>query len=302
MQFALRASHNSQYRVCNMPNQLIQDPKKLKTEANKQRTPSHALKRNLSIIAKDKFLSAWWYRGGMWWKKCLLCLLVGGLLSLFLLYEKLAGAFQLSHAYFTAGAWLFFAVMVWWSEGRRRVSGWIGWDVVTRRGAGWLVWAIVSGIVAGLLAMYVVWAYALTSEPNVANTGITPAVLAFSVPVVSAMLSGLAISAANYSRIASEHRTEMLRVAQKFVVATVLLIVFVVTFSFLLLVEKRFGQIDPNRLAWGQAEVSGGIFFWLSALSLCLGSFLFVLGVGELVSALVTLRGDGSRTGDPSVR
>ena len=74
--------------------------------------------------------------------------------------------------------------------------------------------------------------------------------LAFSLPVVSAVLSGVAISGANYTRIEAEHRLEMLRVAHKLVLATSFFILFVLAYFFLTVFTKAVGQVNPNSLAW----------------------------------------------------
>jgi hypothetical protein len=100
----------------------------------------------------------------------------------------------------------------------------------------------------------------------------------------------LAIAGANYTRRETERRLEMLRVAHKFVLATSFFILFVLAYFFLTVFTETIGQVNPNSLAWGKQEVYGGVLFWLSGISLFIGPFLFVLGSGELLSALVKLR------------
>jgi hypothetical protein len=248
-------------------------------------------------MGRENFLSTLGYRivgrrrqwVMAWWGKLLICLLLGGLLFLCtLLLAKHDKTFQPASAYLVFGAWLFFSVAwIWWNAIGRRVTGWLGMDMDAIPGNGWIVWVIISMVGSLFIPLYVLMTYA---GPDSTVVTAAPAVVGFSIPIVGTMLAALAITAANYPKIAREHRAELLRVAQKFVVATVSFILFVIVFSFLLAFQKQFGVVDPNEFAFGAKDIYGGVLFWMSALSLFLGSGLFILGAGELVSVLVKLR------------
>jgi hypothetical protein len=232
---------------------------------------------------------------GTWWVKCLLCLSAAGLFFLNILYDRHEGTYQPAEAYLSVAAWLFIMVaLIWWDKVGRRVIGWLGVEEM-RPGLGWIIWVIIVVIGGLVLSIYIMSTYTGSNREVVTTV---PAVVGFSVPIVSAMLAALTITAANYSQLAREQRAEVLRVAQKLVVATVSFVLFVVVFSLLSVFEKKYGTVDPNKLAWGINEVNGGVLYWLSGLSLFLGSGLFVLGTGELVDVLAKVR----RVGDRSLR
>ncbi len=252
-------------------------------------------------MGRTNFLSAlgypivaqrhWWVR--TWWGKCLVSLIAGGLFILNILYDKHKGTFQLSEVYFSFAVWLFLLVaLIWWDKVGRRIIGWLGLDEM-RPGFGWIIWVIIVLIGGLVLSIYVMSRYA---GPNAEIVTAAPEVVGFSLPIVSAMLAALTVTAANYSHLARERRAEVLRIAQKLVVATVSFVLFVVVFFSLSVYEKKFGAIDPNKLAWGVNAIYGGTLFWLSGISLFLGSWLFILGTGELIDVLAKLRGVNSQS------
>lgn len=113
-----------------------------------------------------------------------------------------------------------------------------------------------------------------------------PPVIEFSPIVVAPILGGLVLTAAGSRRIRRRARIELISVAQKLIVATVLLIVFVSLFFTVDLI----GGIDLNSIKWSFPNVLRWFCFWGSAWTFYTGAYLFLLGITDLVFALRHLR------------
>jgi len=114
---------------------------------------------------------------------------------------------------------------------------------------------------------------------------VTP-VMDFSLIAIAPILGGLMLTAAGSKRIRRVVRLELISVAQKLIVATVLLIVFTALFFTLDLV----GDIDPKSLEWSSMGFIRWAFFWGNVWSFYPGVYLFLLGVSDLVFTLRHLR------------
>lgn len=115
-----------------------------------------------------------------------------------------------------------------------------------------------------------------------------PAVAQFSIVAVAPTLGGLVLTAASALE-KSDKRLQLIRVSQKFIVATVLFIIFVPS---LLIVDLLHGinitsftfsnLHDP--VAWAR-----GIYFWLAVPCFYGGTALFLWGLRDLVYVLMGL-------------
>lgn len=124
--------------------------------------------------------------------------------------------------------------------------------------------------------------YVLLSGVQKFSTPVTD----FSLIVVAPTLGGLVLTAAGNKRIRRITRIELISVAQKLIVAAVLLIVFTsLRFSIDLI-----GGIDLNTIDWSIVNVIRWTFFWGAVLSFYLGISLFLVGIFDLVFALRHLR------------
>jgi hypothetical protein len=225
--------------------------------------------------------------------KVLLCIFTCVILALLLLMEYFFGSypwnFQVSHVYGVAALCVFFFAFVWFRDFRVSILSWLGIDGSS---SDWK-WLFPDIALALVLAVYVLFEYTIrggnSNEP-------TPTILAFSIPVVSATLTGVAVSSSNNTRLSSNNSVEFLRVAHKLAIATIMFVFFVVAFSFLLVFEKVNGNVDPNKLAWGQKAITGGVLFWGSGISLVLGSSLFTNGIRELLLSWIKMRSRDDNT------
>jgi TRAP-type C4-dicarboxylate transport system permease small subunit len=113
-----------------------------------------------------------------------------------------------------------------------------------------------------------------------------PPELQFSIIPVAAVLGGLVIAGANYSKIELEQRAELLRVAQKLIVATISFIFFVMLFYFV-----NIGtDLQPNQLPTSSLDLVRLIFFYLATFIFFFGTTLFVLGIIDLALGLKNLK------------
>lgn len=126
----------------------------------------------------------------------------------------------------------------------------------------------------------------------------TPAVAQFSIVAVAPTLGGLVLAAASALE-KSDKRLQLIRVSQKFIVATVLFIIFVPS---LLIVDLLHGinitSFTFSNLRDGQAWARG-IYFWLAVPCFYGGTALFLWGLRDLVYALMDL---GTASGRPRRR
>jgi hypothetical protein len=190
---------------------------------------------------------------------------------LFLDYERQTGTFQETHQIFLIIVFSLAVVFV-------LSKGWWQWliDLVGLEGeftTSMLIKIELSTFGAALISMYL-----LLSGQN--NT--VPSVLQFSIIPISATLGGLVISGANYSKLNGK-RTELLKVAQKLIVATI-------AFIFFTAILFLAGDVKPNVTPSTQIEWTKYVFFWLSAFLFYVGTTLFVIGIVDLAISLKNLK------------
>jgi hypothetical protein len=115
----------------------------------------------------------------------------------------------------------------------------------------------------------------------------TPPVLQFEIIIVSSALGGLVLAAATIPKARDTGYDELLSIAQKLIVATIL---FVLSACFLFLVDFA-GEFSPNAVELTSIKwwVSN-ICFWLTVLCYFPGVALFSLGIIDLVTALTHMR------------
>jgi uncharacterized membrane protein len=109
------------------------------------------------------------------------------------------------------------------------------------------------------------------------NESLSP-VIEFSLLAVAPTLGGLVLTAAGNRRLSRRAHIELISVAQKLILATVLLIAFASLFFTANLSESA----DIEFLYWAS--------FWGSVWTFYPGAFLFLLGISDLVFALRHLR------------
>lgn len=164
--------------------------------------------KDLYSLSRKRFLSALGYHKEekkrrfveTLWGRLLLWLVVGVLLVL--CGTAINKSFQFSSAYFVCASWLILLPFFLWNSGRKTLLFWTGLDG-PRASFGYQIWLLVVAIGAGLLSIYIFWPYLGTLPVN-GSTLNASSVLGFSLPIVSATLSGLAIAGANYTRIKQE--------------------------------------------------------------------------------------------------
>lgn len=207
-------------------------------------------------------------------KRFFISLVTALLFGLFLLYDWWAGNFQMSHAVLFGIIFILFVlflcvnkIRVYWA----RITEFMGLETI---GA----FRLIVGIFGGLLLSI----YLLLSN----SIAVIPPVLQFSIIPVTAILGGLVIAGANYSHITPEGRSELLKVAQNLIVATIVFIFFTVAFFL-----SNIGEsIDPNQIPATQLEWMKFAFFWIAILLFVSGTFLFVVGIISLAVGLSNLK------------
>ena len=124
--------------------------------------------------------------------------------------------------------------------------------------------------------------YILRGQPGVATTPISQ----FSVIAIASTLGGLILAAA----ARSQWRLEFVRVAQKFILSTVLFIVFIPS---IFMVDGMLDGIDINSLEWMSPKAwIRTMYFLLAASCFFIGILLFLAGLVDLMFALSRLHGD----------
>jgi hypothetical protein len=119
------------------------------------------------------------------------------------------------------------------------------------------------------------------------NAQITiPPVLQFNIIIVSSTLGGLVLAAATIPRVRNDAYRELLSVAQKLIVATIL---FVLATALLFLVEL-LGGIEANSFEWTTRGLFRAVFFWATVICFFPGIILFSLGVIDLILVLSRMR------------
>jgi hypothetical protein len=125
--------------------------------------------------------------------------------------------------------------------------------------------------------------YILLGDAQIA----VPSTLQFNIIIVSSTLGGLVLAAATISRGKRAKRRELISVAQKLIMATLLFIFF----TGLIFIVELIGGIDPDSFEFtNPVNWFRGVCFW-SALASCYGGLsLFSLGIIDLVIALTRMR------------
>lgn len=207
-------------------------------------------------------------------KRIFFSLIIALLFGLVLVYEWRLGSLEISHVYLMAI--IYILAMLFWHVGKLRE--WWRWivDFAGLEKSG--IFQLWTGLFGGLLISI----YLLLSGKN----DVIPPVLQFSIVPVTATLGGLVIAGANYSKISPERRSELLRVAQSLIVATISLIFFAVLFYF----ADIGGSVNPNNLPSTQLEWIKLVFFWLAVVCFFSGTSLFVVGIINLAVGLKNLK------------
>lgn len=207
-------------------------------------------------------------------KRFLLSLVTALLLGLVLLYECWAGNYEVSHG--VLFGLVFIIGMLFLHVNRMRVRG----EEITK-----FMGLEKSGafrLMAGLLGGFFLSIYLLLSD----SIAVIPPVLQFSIIPITAVLGGLVIAGANYAHITAEQRSELLRVAQNLIVATIAFIFFTV-----ILFAANIGEsIDPNKIPTTQLEWIKFVLYWSALLSFFSGTCLFVIGIINLSIGLNNLK------------
>lgn len=105
----------------------------------------------------------------------------------------------------------------------------------------------------------------------------------FSVLAIAPVLGGLVLAAASIIKT-SQKRSNLIRVAQKFISATILFIIFIP----LMYMLSLLGDIDVNSFQWNDISAwFRGIYFWLAVPCFFIGEVLFLFGITDLILVLV---------------
>jgi hypothetical protein len=140
------------------------------------------------------------------------------------------------------------------------------------------------GLVGVLVCVYSVYSVSEQGSLNAPGLG------DFSVIVTAFALGALMITAANNNTISDTTRENVLRSAQKLIIAGIMLGLFVVFFMFFDIIFKSLGGIDPSTLDFSPDGWKRGVSFWLTELSLVIGGLLFAAGIVEVVFVLREIR------------
>lgn len=207
-------------------------------------------------------------------KRFLLSLITALLFGLLLLYDWYADNFKVSHAVLVGLIFILGMLVVhvnkirdWW----RRAIEFVGLETTG------VLRLQISVFGALLLSIYLLLSDAVA---------VIPTVLQFSIIPITAVLGGLVIAGANYSKITPESRSELLNVAQNLIVATIAFIFFAVVF-FAANIGSKF---DPNQIPTTQLEWIKLVLYWFALLSFLLGTVLFVIGIINLAIGLNKLK------------
>jgi hypothetical protein len=117
----------------------------------------------------------------------------------------------------------------------------------------------------------------------VLSSGVTesvPPVIQFSLLAIAPTLGGLVLTAA--TRLHKKERVELVSVAKKLIVATVLLIAFA-SLSF---TSDLTGGANPSALDWSATGFFRWFLLWGSVWTFYLGIYLFLQGISDLVISL----------------
>jgi len=213
------------------------------------------------------------------WAKILIAIL---LIIFLVVFDWISeGHFELSNLTLILGFVTFFILLYALPSFRRWILNIIGEDDNSIKERSWR-------FLVALVISFIFFFYILSGDTQVA----VPSTLQFNIIIVSATLGGLVLAAGAISRGKRARRRELLSVAQKLIMATLLFVFFTALFF----IVELIGGIDPdsfeltNSLNWFR-----GACFWSGFASLFAGGILFSLGIIDLVIVLTRMRQDLTR-------
>jgi hypothetical protein len=232
------------------------------------------------VIAGIAFILTivFWYwekkrkRNNKIWRQILSLVMIALYFILLLDYERKSGTFQESHEIFLIIVFILTTVFSlfqdWW---------WWFRDLVGMEGE--FTSSVLARLQICMLGAALISLYLLLSGQN----NVVPPVLQFSIIPITATLGGLVVAGANYSKINLERRIELLKVAQKLIVATI-------AFIFFASIYFLAGDVKPNVTPLTQFEWIKYILFWLATFLFYSGTTLFVIGIIDLAIGLKALK------------
>lgn len=217
-------------------------------------------------------------------RNVLISLIAFGLLTLYIVLKTRDYTLQIT---FVSLIYVFIFLPLCFRTSRNRILSIIGIENYS-----FAKTAIISISIVLLLIPFTL--YVLTSIPNSPikpETTFNPYYLIpdsfrFYLIIISATLGGLVLTASNNSKLDITTRRDFVNVSKKFIVATILLILFVV----FLYNSNIFGNIDPTRFE-EHITVQGAyiaVMFWVSVLCFYIGVVLFLTGIIEFIISLST--------------
>jgi hypothetical protein len=184
--------------------------------------------------------------------------------------------FEPSLLFYTIGFAIFFIFLFALPSFRRWILNIIGEDDNSIKERQWR-------FLVALVILFILFFYILLGDAQVA----VPSTFQFNIIIVSSTLGGLVLAAATISRGKRAKRRELLAVAQKLIMATLLFVFFTALFF----IVELIGGIDPDSfeitslLNWFR-----GTCYWSAFVSIFAGGILFSLGIIDLVIALTRMR------------
>jgi hypothetical protein len=148
---------------------------------------------------------------------------------------------------------------------------------------------LISRLLLGLILMLLFLAFTIYFLVGDEQYKTIPTVAQFSIVAVAPTLGGLILAAAAALKESDSRRLQLIRISQKFIVATVLFIIFVPS---LVMVNVLHG-INVTSFSFSNLRDSTawarGIYFWLAVPCFYSGLVLFLWGLRDLVHALMGL-------------
>jgi hypothetical protein len=206
------------------------------------------------------------------WRQIISFVIIALYFILVLDYERVSGTFQTSHVILLVIIGILTIIFSLSRGLRRLLIDFVGLEgeFTSSMVPKWEI-CLFGGV---LISLYLL----LSGKTN----GIPP-VLQFSIIPVTATLGGLVVAGANYSHIKQEQRSELLKVAQKLIVATIAFIFFAALFFLA-------DDVNPNNLPATGLEAIRFVSFWFAAFLFYSGTMLFIPGIIDLAIGLKNLK------------
>jgi hypothetical protein len=118
------------------------------------------------------------------------------------------------------------------------------------------------------------------------STVVLPSAIQFNIIVMSSTLGGLVLAGASNRRVTMRVYRELMSVAQKLIISTILLLVFAVTMFWV----EATGGIDTHIHDFSREGIARGILFYASAVIFYVGVFMFSIGLIDLALCLEHIR------------